>query len=421
MAVNFSLLPPEEPEPDQPPSRLVWTIVFFVLLLASAAAVIMLWAKDMPTRGWQFWTCLVVLPASLASFVVSRRFSAYEALKLDVAATNETSREFNDRVFTAARNPLSLLACAFRFSADDKENNIDSVSKTLKLNSRDAIASGGEPVKARWLLVANVVLKPGEERDDVRRHKEICRWLYAKLLQEVSEAIRALPPRIELTVQFATSILLSDLERDSLWKDCWADSGLRRRMKIEATKAIVDLNTLDVWLDENIKAPVPQARLIVAVQLNPLLSDSPSAGGAEAGVVLLLMPMELVRRHNLVVPISLYRPVRAAYGASSDALVPALKWAHTHASDITDGWQTGFSAEQWGEVCSQDALLGPTRNVIKIDLSIGYAGVAAPWLAIGCAAKSLSDEAPKQVVFSGSKSTFDCAVLVRSAVKDVPA
>jgi hypothetical protein len=420
MAVDFSLLPPEEPESDQVPSRLVWTIVFFLLVLAGIAAVMMLWPQDMPTRGWRFWTCLTVLPASLASFVVSRRFSAYEARKLDVAATNETSREFNERVFTAASDPFSLIACAFRFSADDKENDIEDVrSKTLKLNARDAV-SGGEPVKARWLLAPNVVLDPGDEVHDVRRHKAVCRWLFAKLLLEVSEAIRALPPRIDLTVQFATSTLLSDFERDGLWKDCWADSGLRR-MKIEATETTVDLNTLDVWLDENIRTPVPQARLVVAVQLNLLLSDSPSAGSAEAGVVVLLMPLALVRRHNLAIPIKLYRPVRAAYSASSDALVPALKWANTHASDIKSGWQTGFDAEQWGEVCSQDALLGPTKDVIKMDLSIGYAGVAAPWLAIGCAARSLSDDASKQVVFSGSKSTFDCAVLVRFVVKNVSA
>jgi hypothetical protein len=421
MAVDFSLLPPEQPEPGKPPSQLVCTIVFFLLILAGVAAVIMLWPKAMPTQGWQFWTCLVVLPASMASFVISRVFSAHEARKLDVAATNEASREFKERLFDAASNPLSLISSAFIFSADDEENNIDSVrSNTLKLNSREAVASGGEPVKARWLLAAKVALEPGDEGDDVRRHKAVCRWVFAKLLLELSAAIQALPPRIELTVRFAMSTLLSDLERDSLWKECWADRGLRR-MRIEVIDSTDDLNSLDVWLDANIRTPLPQARLIVAVQLNPLLSDSPAAGCAEAGVVLLLMPLELVHRHKLVVPIKLHRPVRATHGTANDALVPALQWANSQASDVNSVWQTGFDATQWGQVYPQAASLGLTEDVIKMDQSIGNAGVAAPWLAIACAAKSLSDDKPKQVVFAGSESTFDCAVLVRSVAKEVSA
>ena len=43
MAVNFSKLPPLEPMPENPPSRIVWTIVFFVIVIAGIFMVLLVW------------------------------------------------------------------------------------------------------------------------------------------------------------------------------------------------------------------------------------------------------------------------------------------------------------------------------------------------------------------------------------------
>ena len=57
MSIDFDKLPPEEPVPDEPPSRLLWTIVFFVIALIGVFSVLLFWPKGEPTQTPWFWTC----------------------------------------------------------------------------------------------------------------------------------------------------------------------------------------------------------------------------------------------------------------------------------------------------------------------------------------------------------------------------
>lgn len=420
MPVDHYKLPGEEPEPATAPSKLVWAVVVVVLVAAGGAAIILLWPKHMPTNDWRFWTTLVVLPTALASFVVSRRLSAYEAAKLDVQARNEVASAYNQRVFDAASKPFSVLAAAYRFSCDRKENALGGVrDKSMKLVSQASIAQDAPPVHARWLMVPSVKLASGPLTADKKRHTEAAKWLFGELLDELEQAIKALPRKTSLDVHFVTSSLLSTEERDGLWNDKWEKLNLRPAdLAIDASD--VDLMTLDGWLDRTIETAENKARLIVAIQLTVLQSASPLPGSAEAAVALLLLPEAEATRSALVSDANLHRPVRGRFEQASVALRPALKWAGLQAPDIGGIWETGLNAKQWGQVASESGLLGIPHDAIKMDQTIGFAGVAAPWLAVAVAAKSLSDTAPRQMAFAGSEHTFDCAVLAQSATANAP-
>ena len=418
MAVDHSLLSLEKVLAGDPPSKLFWSIVFVVLLAAGSAAVVLFWPKDIPTDDWQFRTTLLVVPTALASFFVSRRFSAHEAYKLDVKARNEVVGAYNQIVFDAASKPIAVLATAYRFSFDRKENALTSIlDKSMMLVSQVAIAQDAPPIKARWLVLPAVKLKEGTLIADKSRHLEVAKWLFAELIEEIAETIKTLPRRVTLDVHFVMSSLLSIEERDRLWNNKWQEFGLRP-IAIAVSDGDTGLMMLDRWLDQTIATSENKARLIVAIQMDVLQSASPPPGSAESAVALLLMPHVTATRHKFASTVNLHRPVRAGIAQANDALHFALKWADAVAPDIKGGWQTGFDATQWGRVCSQDALLGLTKNVIKMDQSIGYAGIAAPWLAIACAAKSLSDDNSKQIVLAGSENTFDCAVLIHPAAED---
>ncbi len=127
MAVDFSLLPSEKPLPENSPSRLVWTITFFVLVLAGVFAVLLLWPKTLPTQTWEFWTCVVVFPLGVSTLVVMRRFAHYEGHKLNIVLSNEAARGYNAHVFEVASRPLALVGAAYRFSVDPKEDAVESV------------------------------------------------------------------------------------------------------------------------------------------------------------------------------------------------------------------------------------------------------------------------------------------------------
>ncbi|SAL17044.1 hypothetical protein AWB69_00902 [Caballeronia udeis] len=265
----------------------------------------------------------------------------------------------------------------------------------------------------------SVKLAAGPLTADKKRHIEVAKWLFGELIGDISKTIKALPQRISLDIHFVVSSLLSIEERDGLWNDKWEEFGLRRA-DIAINDSEVDLMMLDRWLDRTIETAETKARLIVAIQLNVLQSKSPSPGSAEAAVALLLLPQFAATRHALISTANLHRPVRGGFGQANEVLRPALKWAGAVAAEIKGIWETGFDATQWGQVVSESGLLGLRNNATKMDQSIGFAGAAAPWLAVACAAKSLSGNEPRQMVFAGSEHTFDCAVLVHSTVANEP-
>jgi len=412
MAVDFSRLPTEEPVPDDSPSQLLWTIVFFVLVLTGLFVVLLLWPKSLPTHTAQFWIALGAFPVGTATFVVLRRYSVYEGRRLDAVLANEACRNYTERVFDAARIPLALVSAAYRFSADPAENRTDAIrSGSLKLETREPIARDGEPVKARWLVVPEVTLAPGPKEHDRNRHRRVTKWLFDELLNDLTSSLQGLPLSIDLCVHLVMSGGLGREENEALWQESWCDRQLRRTSITEAAAGPVDLNSLDVWLDQLIETPSKEVRLIVAIQLHPLLSGSPPTGTAEAGVALLFVPDALASQLNVAHTAKLHRPVRAPYARSNDALSHALKWANLAAADIPGGWQTGLDATQAGMLRGPAVQLGLTVHPTKLDQTVGDAGVAAPWLAIACAADSLSADIESQIAFAGQAGTLDCAVL----------
>ncbi len=413
MAVDFSLLPGEAPLPENAPSRLVWTVVFFVLFVATMFAVLMLWPANIETRTPQFWIALAVLPFCVASLVVLRRYSAYEAQRLEVLERNEVSRQYNQRVFDAASKPLAVVAIACRISANESKKMFQALlENTLKLETQQSVAQHDKPVKARWLSVPGITLRSGDATADHVRQRKVIAWVFTELLSELNGAIQGLPLGVDIVVQFAVSSVLTVEERDVLWIEAWQRYA-SRTMRVDAVEPTVILNALDVWLDDLIEAPEQHARLVVAIQLHPLLSDTPPEGSAEAAVALLLMPDSLARKHAINHQAKLHRPVRSTLENAHDALMPALKWANASGDEIADSWQTGFNDTTKGHLIKPLNAFGVTRKPIDLDGSVGYAGVAAPWLAVACASAALSAERPLQLVLSGTPENVDCAVLRR--------
>ncbi|WP_227791527.1 hypothetical protein [Burkholderia sp. BE17] len=165
MAVNFENLPPEEPEPDEPPSRFVWTIVFFVIVLAGVFAVLLLWPKDEPTQSLWFWICVTVYPVGVAAFVVLRRYSVFEGRRLDAIAWNEAREKYVTGVFEQASRPLVLLAAAYRFASDAKEDAFDKLlGGSIKLEPRTVPGTTG----AAYFDVAQRVGGSGAQNHRIR-------------------------------------------------------------------------------------------------------------------------------------------------------------------------------------------------------------------------------------------------------------
>ncbi|WP_041680315.1 hypothetical protein [Cupriavidus necator] len=419
MAVDFSLLPTENTEAVARPSRILWAIVHLATASVLALGILRFWPAQLPTNTFKFWVTLIIFPLGIPLFVVLRRYSYFEGRKLDAEMQREAAHEYNEAVFAAASRPLILLGSAFRFSAERRENASSAVrSGSVNLTTRDALASDSDPVKARWIEVPGGKLD--SEMDDSARQVAVTRWLYSELLADMAKAIRALPSRSGIEVSLWLS---GELDREAyvaLWQECWTERRLPSSMQIADEDTPSGIGIMDDWLDRIVAEEATQVtRLVVAIQLHPVIGNSPPTGTCEAGTALLLASDVLVRKHALTACASLHRPVWGDVDAPEAMLANALKWADVTAEKIPSGWKSGLSVDQSSKLHEAARQLGLEATPTDIDQTIGYAGVASPWLALACAVDALSEQTPCQIIVTAEQRTMLTAVVRRDADKDV--
>jgi hypothetical protein len=360
---------------------------------------------------------LTVFPLGGALFIVLRRYSHYEGRKLDAEMKSVAAREYNEQVFAAASRPLVLLGSAYRFSADPRENAGATVrSGAVRLKTRDSIAPDGDPVKARWIEPPGIRIDADTRDSD--RQDIVARWLFSELLSDLANAIRALPPPTNLEVCLWPIGELSQQAYVALWRECWAEQRLPP-VRIADLPTPAGISVMDGWLDPVVAGALQVTRLIVAVQLHPIIGDSPPSGTAEAGVALLLAPDVLAHKHDLVARASLHRPVRRVPDQSAAMLVHALKWASVTAEEVPSGWKTGLNAEQGFQLGEAAFHLRIEASIADLDQAVGHAGAAAPWLALACGVDALSDQAACQILVTAEQGDMVATVLRRSADNEV--
>jgi hypothetical protein len=412
MAVDFSLLPKEEKQYNEAPSGFAWTIAFLLLVFAGVFAVLLLWPKGMPTQTWKFWVTLTLFPVGIPTWIVLRRYSVHEGRKLDIELNNETVRAFNTCVFEAASSPLAVLGAAHRISSDVDENAPDRIKQgAVVLKAQESIAKYGEVVKARWLSVPGIADGAGQIGADLQRRYELTRWLMEQLLDDLIPALKTLPARVPLRVHLSLANGFTPEDNEILWRTCWDTRMVRQGAVVHSEHSPADLMLIDRWMDAVIAHQDMHAKLLLAVQLHPLLAATPPSGSAEAGVALLLAPDAVATRFSMARQGDLHRPVRSPIDQADEALLRALQWGKVPPDRIVGAWQTGLDAAQAGALRLPARKLALNARVTDLDQTVGRAGWAAPWLAMACAAAISCDESAPQMIFVGQPSAVDCAVL----------
>ena len=421
MAVDFSLLPSEEPFDEPAPFKLLWVTVFAMMVAVGVGAVLMLWPKGMSTHSLKFWATLVIFPVGLSSLVVLHRYRAYEARKLDVEMRNFAVREFEERVSQAASIPLALAGASYRYSVDEKENAIERILQgSVRLATQKPFALDAEPVKARWLDVPKMRKQSGDLSADLKRRLHVTTWLLDEFLSELVPQIGALPGSMPLLVELQVANGHTHEQNKQLLEERWYAKLDRTLDVAPEARSHMDCMTLDAWMDAAIEGANHHAKLYLAIQLHPLLVSAPAEGVAEAGAAVLLVPAALATQHNVSRIANLHRPVRSQITQPDAALSTSLRWGNVQALQVKGGWQTGLDAQQAGAFRESAVKLGLTVHGTDLDQTIGHAGVAAPWLALACSAASLTHDVPEQVTLIGHGEHIDCAVMKRADTSPTP-
>ncbi|WP_211450959.1 hypothetical protein [Collimonas antrihumi] len=416
MTVDFSLLRPLKEVPNESPSRFVWAIVFFVLMLVGIVAVLMLWPAGRSTQTPRFWFYLALFPIGTAALVVLRRYSVYLGHRQDAIDDNNLSEQHAMRIFDIASRPLGVLASAYRYSTDKKENDVDQLlSETLSLETQLPPAPDAAPMKARWLapLIKEQKVKPA---NDEERQAPLTEWLFNQLLSDVADTIRALPSSLRLTVHLNLCGSAIPVDAPEKWQRCWREHKLPDSVTIKAA-VTTDLMMLDTWLDTANEPEGQEVRLLVFVQLNNLLKKVPPAGGAEAGVALLLVPVALAKQHRLPVIAQIHRPMQGRFDAIAHVLEYALKWGKSNLAEVARVWQAGMDVDRSGLLTASMLKAEVQVPFNDLDNSIGKAGSAAPWLGLACAVAALKAESGVQLMAHGEQDNLQLACCCSVAKK----
>lgn len=400
MALDLSNLPPEEPEPDDPPSKFVWTIVFFVLTIAGIFTVLTMWPSNEPAQTPWFWICVGLYPGGIAAFIVSRRFSMYEGGRLDVQAWNAACKRHREEAFARESIPMFVLGMAIRVTDEATPQLLENVeTEKLSLGASASDFTQDASITARWLQPVQALLAV----DDEERHDLLLAWVFDSLLGELTERLNSLPEVLPLRIVLDVSGFLGETDVKRVWAASWAQHGLRRA---EATiaSAPIDLMTIDRWLDDA-EGPLHRyAVLLVSVSLQGMLDQPPADGAAEAGVGLLLSSQALAEQHRLIPDARVHRPLHSASRNLDHALTYALRWANANPASLDSAWMTGWDGESVGPLHASLSHVGVRTEEqeplaeFDLDRVIGRAGRSAGWLAVACSVDRANRSGVPQLV-----------------------
>ncbi|KVU93423.1 hypothetical protein WK76_00040 [Burkholderia ubonensis] len=414
MAVDFTRLPPEEPVPDNPPSRLFWTVLFFLIAIVGVFAVLLLWPKGDPTQTPWFWTCVTVYPFGLAAFVVLRRYSVYEGHRLDAIAWNEARKDYVNGVFDGASRPLAVLAATCRFSSDAKDDEFGKLMDgSVKLEPKTPPKPDAPPVHARWFEKPDADENGIRFKHDDERQRSVLEWAFSMVTDTVADAVRSLSTELRLKVQLVLPDIANTDEALAIWNRQWAKSNFRpaqARVLVESP----DLMYADVWLDRVNQRLDEEARLIVCVRLNGIHQVLPPDGSAEAVVAMLLAPEAVYRSFKLAPLAMLHRPNGTEDCSIDDALARTLQWGRVQAVEIKRIWQGGLDVSEINAATRAVVKAGIGAKVANIDYMVGHAGSAAPWFAVACAASAAVQDGAPQLVATTTGSASPCFAVVRN-------
>ncbi|MBR7976779.1 hypothetical protein KDX01_27150 [Burkholderia vietnamiensis] len=411
MAIDFTRLPPEEPVPDNPPSRLLWTVVFFLIAIVGVFAVLLLWPKEEPPQTPWFWTCVTVYPVGLAAFVVLRRYSVYEGRRLDAIAWNQARADHMNEVFDGASRPLAILAATCRFSSEARDDDFGKLMDgSVKLEPQISPKPDAPPVNARWFEKPDADKSGIRFKHDEERRRYVLEWVFGAVTDAVAEAIRLLPTELRLKVQLVLPGIANTDEAQTIWNRQWAQSDFRPA-QAEILAEHPDLMYVDAWLDRVNQRLDEEARLIVCVRLNEILQALPPDGSTETVVAMLLAPEGVCRRFKLAPLAMLHRPNGTEDCAIDDALARALQWGRVEAVGIKRIWQGGLDVSEGNAATKALVKAGIGAKVANIDYMVGHAGAVAPWLAVAYAASAAVQDGAPQIVVTTDKDGACFSVL----------
>ncbi|MGK6327565.1 hypothetical protein ACMGEE_10830 [Erwinia sp. DT-104] len=282
-----------------------------------------------------------------------------------------------------ARRALQVLNTTFITAHQEDEQRYVAVDM---LNNNSIIISQSDWKGEKSMRLSRITAEPEDTPGLV-----ISR-LFSELIADLP--VHQFPENASLVVILDISSSLSFPAVRDIWQEAWQESGLTCAVEY------VDSNGLEVvnhWLDHRIKDKA--MLLIVGLQIDPVVSNNT----AEAAVALLLgnrLTQEALEPLAL-----LHRPDPAPSGELREGMNMAAWNVPLKENIVKNLWLAGLTGKQRAEVIecqnAHPAQSVEDEAVISLDISMGHAGAAAPWLAIAAATEIARQTQSPQMIICG--------------------
>lgn len=379
MSYSLKHLPERYPRPA-PPKTIRWLAVLALMLVISVIFV-RVFGRYIDNR--HFW--LIAIGTPVVAWIVSFGFRMWMWSLQDSKANSfdKCRQQWIMRETRKARRALQVLNTTFITAHQGNEQ----VSVALKiLNNHSIIISQSDWKEDKSKRLSRILTEPEDTPGLV-----ISR-LFSELIADLP--VHQFPENASLVVILDVSSSLSFPAVRDIWQEAWQKSGITRAVEY------VDSNgpgVISHWLDHRIKDEA--MLLIVGLQIDPVVSDNT----AEAAVALLLG--NRLTQETLEPVALLHRPDAAPPGELSEGMNMAAYNVPLKENIVKNLWLAGLTSEQRAEVIAcqnaHPAQSVADEAVISLDMSMGHAGAAAPWLAIAAATEIARQTQSPQMIICG--------------------
>ncbi|BET84493.1 Structural protein [Edwardsiella anguillarum] len=202
------------------------------------------------------------------------------------------------------------------------------------------------------------------------------------------------PENAALAVILDVSSSLSCPTVRAIWQKAWQESGIACAVEYVDSRGPGGVSH---WLDHRIQDEA--MLLIIGLQVDPVISNNT----AEAAVALLLGNR---LTQQAIDPLALlHRPDAAPPGELCGGMNMAAYNVPLKENIVKNLWLAGLTGAQRAEVIAcqnaHPAQSVEDEAVISLDMSMGYAGAAAPWLAIAAATEIARQTQSPQMIICG--------------------
>jgi hypothetical protein len=379
MSYSLKHLPECYPRPNQPKTSR-WFAVLVVMLVISVI-LMRIFGRYIDSR--HFW--LIAIGTPVVVWIVSFSIRMW-AWSLQDSKANGFDRRREQWILSEtrrARRALQVLNTTF-ITAHQEDEQASVAVKILNNHSIIIAQSDWRDEKSKRL--SRIPTEPEDTPE----------LLVSRLFSELIAALPVdqFPENASLAVILDVSSSLSFPVVRDIWQEAWQESGITCALEYTGNNGPGGVSH---WLDHRIKDDA--MLLIIGLQIDPVVSNNT----AEAAVALLLGNR---LTQDVFEPLALlHRPDAASSGELSEGMNMAAYNVPLKENIVKNLWLAGLAGEQRAEVIvcqnAHPAQSVEDEAVISLDISMGHAGAAAPWLAIAAATEIARQTQSPQMIICG--------------------